>query len=505
MDTVTRHMHKDISKDDKFINFIKSNQKDFAMGAEDIKALQNYKKMIPNPNNEYGLPDTPVPEMQIPENISQNVDNIFGGSAISFLKKHKKKLGLGKEVIKALEEFDMQNGKFIDYENNVPLHPMNPQPSCECGCSALDIAQKIGGKDVAFMVVKNKEHLKGLGFLDNLNEQFKDAKIGSGKIYKARKCNSCSKCSDTLENMLVGGYLKPEQFSMMGSGWLDKFADGLIWFGNKIAKPLENLLPGGIGKVLTYPMSHLDSIAHTLSPGYTYHDPTSSDNEVVNKPMPPIIPTNKYADKLSNHKTAPSAESLKAYQDSHKGQNPTGSGHVKSSSKNISKTGALYYDTLDPNNASQPPPYVVNNNSDYKSYNAGMKNPLNPKYKPIQVNNMSGGNKSGGYSQEVYILSFIKSGMNRKKAEAKYKELEKMGSWPVSDKWAKELQAIEKKLAKKKVGGSIYNPLSAQATKNTMIPTEVKAMSERQQVYKYMRDNHCSMKSAWEYVQSLRK
>ncbi len=114
--------------------------------------------------------------MQIPENISQNVDNIFGGSAISFLKKHKKKLGLGKEVIKALEEFDMQNGKFIDYENNVPLHPMNPQPSCECGCSALDIAQKIGGKDVAFMVVKNKEHLKGLGFLDNLNEGKKKKK-----------------------------------------------------------------------------------------------------------------------------------------------------------------------------------------------------------------------------------------------------------------------------------------------------------------------------------------
>lgn len=525
MNRVTHHMHKDLSKDDKFINFIKSNQKDFSMGANEVKALENYKKMIPNPNNEYGLPDQP--EMQIPENTQQSVDNIFGGSAISFLKKHKKKLGLGKEVIKALEQFDMQNGKFIDYDNNVQLHPFNNPPSCECGCSALDIAQKIGGKDVAFMIVKNKEHLKGLGFLDNLNEQFKDAKVGSGKPYKSkRKCKSCAKCSDTLEKMLVGGYLKPEQFSLMGSGWLDKFADELVWLGNKIADPLANLLPGPIGKVLTYPMKNLDKIAHTLSPDYNYKDPFGPNkSDVVNPTLPPIVQTNKYADKLSNHKIPPSAESLKAYQDSNKGQNPTGAGAVKSSTKNVSKTGALYFNTLDPNNASQPPPYVENLNSDYISYNAGMKNPLQPP--PKKINNLNGGgNMSGGYKPETYIKLFMKKGKTQKQAENEYKKLEKLGTWPIAFKTSVQLYAIENNVSEEEAGRQLKKRtskdfkkiekeakkqlkkaggMSAQATKNTMIPTEAKAMTERQQVYKLMRSDHISMAEAWERVMALRK
>src|ERR1019366_5248951 len=153
--------------------------------------------------------------------------------------------------------------------------------TCPCGNDNIKMLKYVGGGRSAFLICKHHKIL-GDGFMsDVMDIMTKRRKRGGNKmnvLKKYPKKGGCDKCMCNLDKAFENREIQPENLSLHGSGWLNDVADGLIWFGKNIVAPVTSaVIPGIVGKIVAFPAAHADTIAHALSPGYTYDDPLADD------------------------------------------------------------------------------------------------------------------------------------------------------------------------------------------------------------------------------------
>ena len=138
------------------------------------------------------------------------------------------------------------------------------------GAKAIDFIRKYADKGMDYIV----EKLKG-----SVPKAMKGIKgKGRSKMIKVRE--TCRYCPLLVAEAYEKRKVLPEDFKLMGRGWLDDIANGLLWFGENVVSPfVETVIPGPVGKAIAT-VPHLGRIvAEHTSPGFRYKSPFEDDEE----------------------------------------------------------------------------------------------------------------------------------------------------------------------------------------------------------------------------------
>jgi hypothetical protein len=289
------------------------------------------------------------------------------GKFTDFLKKHKKKIGAVAGLtgllagITAASALNLKKNSrperepsvgIDDYERLLrgPLsNPALEEPSmnpfsdeysgfgkkCKCGLCSKKIMKKLGGREVALLMIKqpkigmgiledlaklaHKGVTKGFNFLGEttlralievavgllgplsrpfvteLIMKFGLKGLGFIKKYahkgvtwiknnvkkldepKQGKGMMCPHCKPYFISEFMKGNIKGKDIEKMGGSFGDDLGNLFISLGKRVVAPALRIIPGSLGEALAYGPEHMGELAQLGSPGFTPEDPLADD------------------------------------------------------------------------------------------------------------------------------------------------------------------------------------------------------------------------------------
>ena len=355
-----------------FTDFLKKHKKKLGVSAAALAALAGlaaaHKATKYNPRKMEG----PLTVATSEEDVGrmQHESAVGNGKFMDFLKKHKKKIGIATSLAALLGTIGTATALNLkknsrperepsvgmdDYERLLRGPLSNPaleeesknpfsdeysgfgksQTKCKCGLCSKKIMKKLGGREVALLMIKQPKI--GMGILDDLAKlahkgvtkgfnflgettmralievavgllgplsrpfvtdlimRFGLKGLGFIKKYahkgvawiknnvkkldepKQGKGMMCPHCKPYFISEFMKGNIRGKDIEKMGGNFGDDLGNLFISLGKRVVAPALRIIPGSLGEALAYGPEHLGELAQLGSPGFVPDDPLGDD------------------------------------------------------------------------------------------------------------------------------------------------------------------------------------------------------------------------------------
>lgn len=215
------------------------------------------KKMLPNPMNpETGLWEGYEKPLCRCGNDSDKILHSLGGAHLGklILKHPKHGYGLVSDLHKGITKgFNFLGGLSLDVLIEIAVKLVG-EPSRK---PITRLVKKYGWQSIA--VIKKYAH-KGLTAIKNA---LKTEMIKSGK-------GCCSECKSHLEKEFVGGRLNYKKY---GAGFWDDVGNYVFGALHRVGDVIQGVIPGTIGKAIAYIPKQAGKMGELVAPNYKFKDP----------------------------------------------------------------------------------------------------------------------------------------------------------------------------------------------------------------------------------------